>query len=84
VSEQNPRDVAAVLVVDDDAAFRAGANHQLTKPIDPQEVLTRILGHLSTVDLDRAPTVVEVGARIKTPDRPWTSDLGSSSTWLPR
>ena len=46
-----------------DAAFRAGANHQLTLPIDPQEVLTHILGYSSTVDLERAPTVVAVGAR---------------------
>ena len=46
-----------------DAAFRAGANHRLTKPIDPQEVLTQILGYASTVDLDAAPTVVAVGAR---------------------
>ena len=46
-----------------DAAFRAGANHQLTKPIDPQDVLTQMLGYTSTVDLDGAPTVVAVGAR---------------------
>ncbi len=44
-------------------AFRAGANHRLEKPIDPQEVLTQVLGYSSTVDLDRAPTVVAVGAR---------------------
>ena len=46
-----------------DAAFRAGANHQLTSPIDPQEVLTQILGYSSTVDLESVPTVVAVGAR---------------------
>jgi LmbE family N-acetylglucosaminyl deacetylase len=46
-----------------EAAFRAGANHQLTKPIDPQDVLTQILGYTSAVDLDRAPTVLALGAR---------------------
>jgi CheY-like chemotaxis protein len=46
-----------------EAAFRAGANHELTTPIDPQDVLTQILGYTSSVDLDRAPTVLVLGAR---------------------
>ncbi len=46
-----------------EAAFRAGANHHLERPIDPQEVLTQILGFTSAVDLDSPPTVVAVGAR---------------------
>ncbi len=28
-----------------DAAFRAGASHQLTKPIDPEDLLARIRGY---------------------------------------
>ncbi len=32
-----------------DAAFRAGATHGLEKPIDPEEVLSRIRGYAGTV-----------------------------------
>ena len=45
-----------------DAAFRAGANHQFTKPIDPEDVLARIRGYTGPVETDHAPTVVAVGA----------------------
>ena len=46
-----------------DAAFRAGANHQLTKPIDPEDVLARLREYSGPVKTDDAPTVVAVGAR---------------------
>ncbi len=45
-----------------EAAFRAGANHQVTKPIDPEDVLTRIREYARPVKTDQAPTVVAVGA----------------------
>ena len=45
-----------------DAAFRAGANHQLEKPIDPEEVLTWIREYAGRVKSEHAPTVVAVGA----------------------
>jgi len=45
------------------AAFRAGANHQLTKPIDPEDVLARLRGYSGPVKTDDAPTVLAVGAR---------------------
>ena len=46
-----------------DAAFRAGANHHFTKPIDPEDVLARIREYTGPVETDDAPTVVAVGAR---------------------
>ena len=46
-----------------DAAFRAGANHHFTKPIDPEDVLARIREYTGPVETDAAPTVVAVGAR---------------------
>ena len=45
-----------------DAAFRAGANHQITKPIDPEDVLTRIREYTGPVEAEHAPTVLAVGA----------------------
>ncbi len=45
-----------------DAAFRAGANHQFEKPIDPEEVLAQILEYTGPVKSEHAPTVVAVGA----------------------
>jgi CheY-like chemotaxis protein len=45
-----------------DAAFRAGANHRLMKPIDPEDVLARIQEYASPVKSEHAPTVVAVGA----------------------
>ena len=45
-----------------DAAFRAGANHQFTKPLDPEDVRARIRGYTGSVETEHAPTVVVVGA----------------------
>ena len=45
-----------------DAAFRAGANHRLTKPIDPDDVLARIRDYTSPVKPEHAITVMAVGA----------------------
>lgn len=45
-----------------DAAFRAGASHRLTKPIDPEDVKTRLHGYAGPVKSDHAPTIVAVGA----------------------
>jgi len=45
-----------------DAAFRAGANHHLEKPIDPEEVLTWIREYTGPVKSEHASTVVAVGA----------------------
>ncbi len=45
-----------------DAAFRAGANHRLEKPIDPEDVLTRIRMYTGPMKREHAPTVVAVGA----------------------
>jgi len=46
-----------------DAAFRAGANHHFTKPIDPEDVLDRIRAYTGPIDPEHALTVVAVGAR---------------------
>ena len=45
-----------------DAAFRAGANHQLTKPIEPDDVLARIRDYTGPVKPEHAITVLAVGA----------------------
>ena len=51
-----------------EAAFRAGANHQITLPIDPEEVLAQIRASAeeradtASVEADQVPTVVAVGA----------------------
>lgn len=45
-----------------DAAFRAGANHRLKKPIDPEDVKARLREYMAQVKSDHAPTIVAVGA----------------------
>ena len=45
-----------------DAAFRAGANHRITKPVDPEEMLAKIREYTGPVGAEHAPTVVAVGA----------------------
>ena len=45
-----------------DAAFRAGAEYCLSKPIDPEEMLSRIREYISVGEPDSAPTVLAVGA----------------------